>query len=528
VRKLEESGTLRSHRPRFDPTVIPLATLDSNQTTIAAEPDSVKTSTSKKFYSSADYIAAYKSGAVTPTQVAERLLESLKKDDKHLILIAPRPREELLAAAAESTKRYASGTPLLLDGVPLIVKDELDVAGFPKTLGLSPQEAALRKVGVREKGKTSWCVQKLFDAGMLFVGKSNMHELGMDTTNNNPNWGTPPNPYNRKYYPGGSSGGSAAAVGSGLVPIAVGADGGGSIRVPATYCGIYGLKPSHGRVSAAPTPNFAPSVGVPGPMAATMADLELSYRLMATPDTSSNSASAHFPPSGAGPGPTKKVLGIYTPWFEDCEPAVAKHTQAGLSRLRSLGYEVVEISLPFLSESRCAHAMTILNEVGADFCGCNTHGLTAPSKVLVAVSARTSARDFVIAQKLRALLMSHLAYLFQKHPGLIILSPTVPIVGVEILKGVAEKGSRGVSDANTSMRSMQYVYIANWAGCPAITVPCGYDGDTNMPIGLMGMADWGADDDLIAFGKEWERSWDGEDAGKKRGVGWVDILGTGQ
>lgn len=81
-----------------------------------------------------------------------------------------------------------------------------------------------------EEGQTSWCVEKLVEAGGLIVGKANMHEIGFDTTNNNPNWGTPRNPYNRGFYTGGSSGGCAYAVGGGLVPIAVGADGGGSIR----------------------------------------------------------------------------------------------------------------------------------------------------------------------------------------------------------------------------------------------------------------------------------------------------------
>ena len=83
-------------------------------------------------------------------------------------------------------------------------------------------------------------MQKLLDAGAVIIGKNNMHEFGLDTTNNNPNYGTPLNPYNNRYYCGGSSGGSAYTVAAGLAPIAVGADGGGSIRIPSAYCGLYG------------------------------------------------------------------------------------------------------------------------------------------------------------------------------------------------------------------------------------------------------------------------------------------------
>jgi len=517
--KLESSGALNDHVARYDPTVIPIHKSPSPAEALTTH------STSSTFHCSADYIAAYKSGATTPTQVAERFLEALEKDNRCLIFISTAPREVLLAAAKESTERYAAGVPLPLDGVPLVVKDEFDVAGTAKTLGLSTHEANLRKIGVAEQGKTSWCVQKLLDAGMLFLGKSNMHEIGLDTTNNNPNWGTPPNPYNPGFYPGGSSGGSGAAVGGGLVPIAVGADGGGSIRVPATYCGVYGLKPSHGRVSSAPTISLAPSVGVAGPIAATMADLELSYRIMATPDPLSN-----FPSPVPTPSTDKKVIGIYRSWFDDCDPEVLKHTQSAISQFRQLGYEIIDISLPYLSESRSAHALTILSEIGNIFCAGNTRGLTPANKVLVAVGSRAPARDFILAQKLRALMMNHLSSTFQDHPGLIIVTPTIPHVGIAIEKGVAEKGGAGTSDANKSLKSMQYVFLANWTGCPAISLPVGYCTETGMPVGLMGMAEWGAEDLLLGWGKEWESVWDGEvgssgDEGKrKRGSGWIDLL----
>ena len=140
------------------------------------------------------------------------------------------------AEASASTARYAASTSRTsgIDGVPVLIKDEFTFAGTPRTMGLTKAEMTRRAYSGSEEGQTSWCVQKLVDAGALVVGKANMHEIGFDTTNNNPNWGTPRNPYNKDYYPGGSSGGCAYAVGAGLVPVAVGADGGGSIRYRCT------------------------------------------------------------------------------------------------------------------------------------------------------------------------------------------------------------------------------------------------------------------------------------------------------
>lgn len=314
-----------------------------------------------------------------------------------------------------------------------------------------------------DKGKTSWCVEKLIEAGVLVVGKASLHEIGFDTTNNNPNWGTPRNPYNNGYYTGGSSGGSAYAVAAGLVPIAIGADGGGSIRVPASYCGIYGLKPSHGRVSSWPTLSIAPSVGVVGPLAATMTDLELAYSIMAQPDPE-HPSSRQFPPLARTPEHErtgKRLLGIYKPWIEDCDGDVKDATQKAIKWLQdSAGYELVDIEIPLLKEGRMAHAMTIMTEIGQGFCKGDTGGLTPANKVLVAVASKTPARDFVLAQKVRSLLMSHMSHLFQKHgDGLVIVTPVTPHAGAKIgAEEHVQKGGAGVSDTNLSLKSMRYVY----------------------------------------------------------------------
>jgi Asp-tRNA(Asn)/Glu-tRNA(Gln) amidotransferase A subunit family amidase len=181
-----------------------------------------------------------------------------------------------------------------------------------------------------------------------------MHELGMDTTNLNPNFGTPLNPYSPNYYCGGSSGGSAYAVAAGLMPFTLGHDGGGSVRIPSAYCGLFGLKTSHGRVSYRPTSNLAKSTGVPGPLAVNMVDLELAYRVMAQPDAGESDSSLFVAPAFVNSSSTeRKVLGVYRTWFERADEPVKRACQGALDYLtEKRGYEVVDISIPLIHVSR--------------------------------------------------------------------------------------------------------------------------------------------------------------------------------
>lgn len=215
-------------------------------------------------------------------------------------------------------------------------------------------------------------------------------------------------------------------------------------------------------MSSSPTLSIAPTTGVAGPIAATVDDLELAYSIMAQPDPD-NTASREFPrglktPREACTG--KRVLGVYKAWIDDCDADVKAATQAAIAWLQeSAGYEVVEIELPLLKEGRLAHALTIMTEIGQGFCRGDARGLTPANKVIVAVGTRTSARDFAIAQKVRALMMGHLSYLFGKHgDGLVIVSPVTPHAGAKIhSEDHVRKGGAGVSNSNLSLKTMQYV-----------------------------------------------------------------------
>lgn len=352
-----------------------------------------------------------------------------------------------------------------------------------------------------------------------------MHELGLDTTNNNPIWGTPLNPYHSGYYPGGSSGGAASAIAAGLIPFAIGSDGGGSIRIPANYCGLYGLKPSHNRVSIAPLANELWSVTVRGPLASCMADLDVAYRVLAQPDPE-NCPSSLFAPPRTCKGPRKKVLGICRRWFDRADSVVHAACQSAVEYFQSqLGYEVVDVGIPLLQEGQLAHAMTILAEAAAALTT-SVYDLTPANRMLISVARQIPATDLLLAQRVRNLLMQHLAFLFRKHPGLIIVTPTTPNAGWPIEPADIPYG---VSDANMQLRNMEYVWLANFTGIPCIQFPVGYTdgigGNGKVPIGLSGQSEWGSEDALIKFGYDGEK-WllEGCAGGKLRPEAWVDTL----
>lgn len=291
------------------------------------------------------------------------------------------------------------------------------------------------------------------------------------------------------------------------MPIALGADGGGSIRIPSSFCGIWGLKTTHGRVSGAPSLSLAPTVGVLGPMASSIDDLAVSYRIMAAPaPETEDSTSALFPQPIplAADRKRNKTIGIYRDWIDRAEPAVREVFDRALNYYRDNGYSVVDITIPYLAEGQKAHVLTIMADIASGVSTSQIRHLTAPNKVLVSMGMyQITAQDLLASQRLRNLLMTHLSYLFQKHPGLLILSPTTPIPGWNIQGGEADL-LRGVSDGGMSVRNMEYVWLANFTGCPSINCPSGYDRETGVPIGIMAMSDWGTEEDLIDFARDGE------------------------
>ncbi|KAH6897461.1 amidase signature domain-containing protein [Thelonectria olida] len=517
-------GLLECYEARYDPAVIPIPQDSTfNQPEPSSRPPTPPPShhnfskplPQSQYYSVADYHKLYLSGQATPTDVAKALLPLIRRDvspsGNHASAWLSTRVDLVLKAAEESTIRYREGRSLgVLDGVPAGVKDDFDLDGYTMTMG------SLRNYSgksVKSGSVTNYSIRKLEEAGVVILGKLTMHEFGMDTTGCNPHHGTPLNPFNPAYYPGGSSSGPGYAVGAGLVPIALGGDAGGSIRIPAAYCSIFGLKPTHARLSSYPTPNCAPTCCVQGPMASDMYSLAAVYKVIAEPHPSSR-----FPPLCRQPSkPLTKLLGIDDKWFSCARLGVQSVVKDMVGKLCSeYGYSVVSINIPFTLEGQAAHAMTVLTDAASLLP--DTSKVSAANKILLALGRTTPARDYLLAQKLRQLLMQHLSHLWRAHPGMLIITPTAACAGSPIRGGSAEL-QHGLLDGNMTLESMTYVWLANLCGLPSISVPAGFvipegqdragevaDENTEgkIPIGLMATGEWCSEDALLEFGAEAE------------------------
>jgi Asp-tRNA(Asn)/Glu-tRNA(Gln) amidotransferase A subunit family amidase len=482
---------------------------------------------------------------VTPLQVVEALLPVIDRT-------RPNPTEystawldihadEVLAAARASTERWARGQPLgVLDGVPFGVKADCEVKGYVNTLGMAVRDEY--DYFNQPAAESIWPVRKLEEMGAIMVGKMNQHEIGMDTTGCNAATGTPTNWYNKAYYPGGSSSGAGSSLGAGLVPLCIGTDAGGSIRIPPAIAGQYSLKTSHSRTTV-----MNSSMCIVGPMASNVADLTIAYRVIAQPDPSDpvqGLFAPSRPPSADAGGDNnnnnrKKLLGICHPWVARATPQVREHFDRAVEHFtKQLGYEVVDIDLPLLREGQVAHGATCLAEA-ADHArdrvppdnkkGQHWLDLLSPAnQVMTAVGSQTTANDYMKFAQVRATIMSHLAHLFEKHGRqLLIASPMMPDVGYAATPGDERYG---FTDGNRALRSMTYAWLANTSGCPAATVPVGYAevdrGQGKLPVGMLAMGMWGEEERLLAWAAEGERYIrDVYPGGRLKPEGWVDVIG---
>ena len=218
---------------------------------------------------------AVRAGQVSAAELVAEALRRIDAIDGDLNAVVARCDEAAEAAAHDVDARVARGDdPGPLAGVPVLVKDLEDVAGMVTTQG----SLLLADAAPAEQHGT--VPQRLTDAGAVIVGKSNLPEFATEGYTENLVFGTTGNPWRREYSPGGSSGGSAAALASGMVPIATATDGGGSIRIPAAFCGLVGLKPTHGVIGRWPTPDWI-DMSTEGPFATSADDLALLWRVMA-------------------------------------------------------------------------------------------------------------------------------------------------------------------------------------------------------------------------------------------------------
>jgi Asp-tRNA(Asn)/Glu-tRNA(Gln) amidotransferase A subunit family amidase len=428
-----------------------------------------------------DYAGAYQRAETTPSIVARRLLDAIVASDRHdspLRAFIACDQADLIAQADAATARIRAGSRLsVMDGVPVAVKDELDQMPYPTTVGTS-------FMGQSAAASDSTVVSRLRTAGALLVGKTNMHEIGINPSGFNLHHGTARNPYGLEHDPGGSSSGSAVAIAAGLCPVAIGADGGGSIRIPAALCGVVGLKATYGRISEHGAAPLCWSVAHVGPMGWTVRDVALVYAIIAGRDPEDENT-LYQPdlelndlvrPSLAG-----LRIGRYAAWYEHAPLAIVSACDTALRGLVKAGAEVVEIEVPGLDEIRIAHATTILTEMAASMETCRQYrsDFSPATRASLALGRALPAHYYVSAQRVRAMAMTMINDLFQHRVDLIatpttgLTSPLIPQGGLKL----------GWSDLSTTTELMRFVFPFNLSGHPAISVPVGYD-DKGLPIGL--------------------------------------------
>ncbi len=423
-----------------------------------------------RWLSAIELADAYRTGELTPEAVAVELLDLVDRVNPSVNPFCLVDPDTTLAAARDSTERFRAGAPLgPLDGVPVSIKDLLLTRGWP----------TLRGSLMIEPDQMAWdtdapAVARLREAGAVMLGKVTTPEFGWKGVTDSPRTGVTRNPWNTLRTSGGSSGGSAAALAAGLGPLSVGTDGGGSIRIPAAYCGVVGFKATLGRVPMYPPSPFAPVAHV-GPMTRTVGDCALllevlsghdprDWAALATPDESAAAAIADVRDLSDLRIGYSSDLG-----FGSNDPGVQANTDRVVSVLEQLGATVEKVDLGWDDPAWAYH---IIWFAGADVV-VRGLGPGAEKKVdpllLEALDRHRdfTAGDFVSANALR-MEMGTTMGLFHEEFDLLV-TPSMPTVAFEAGRTVPEGSA---SPDWTSWTP--YSYPFNLTGQPAITVPSGF------------------------------------------------------
>ncbi len=492
VEKLKKDGGLAGFDQRTPdevPTMYPHLPADTRALPPLVRATAPTTAPGFHFPSVDDYHEAYRSGRTTPTDVATQFLarvDESERGDRPLRAFVAINRDDVLAQARASTDRWRAGRPLgLFDGVPVGVKDEMDVAGYPTAVGT-------KFLGRTPATHDATVVARMRAAGALIVGKTNMHEIGINITGLNPHHGCTRNPYNDRYHTGASSSGSGTAVAAGLVPVAIGADGGGSIRIPAALCGVVGIKSTFGRVSEHGAFPLCWSLGYLGPIAATVRDTARAWAIMAGHDThDANTADKpEISLDESAPASLAGIrLGIYRPWFEHATADVVQHTDRLLQQLVARGATLHDVEIPELDAQRIAHIVSITSEMTTSMerhYAEHRRDFGLDVRVNLALARSFGARDYLTAQRIRTRAQAIWAHAFADVDA--IITPTTGQTAPAIDERSLPNGN---SDLSMSLRVMRFCQPANLTGHPAITMPAGYDSN-GLPIGLQAIGrPWG-------------------------------------
>ncbi len=434
----------------------------------------------------------------TATALAEAHYTKIKSDDPGIGAFLTLSKERALAKAAEIDELAAEGKELPpLGGVPVAIKDVMVTRGVRTTAGS-------KILGEYVPPYDCTAVSRLEAAGAVVLGKTNCDEFAMGSSNENSAWAPVHNPRDLSRVPGGSSGGSAAAVAANMAVAALGSDTGGSIRQPASFCGVVGLMPTYGRVSRYGLIAFASSLDHIGPLTKNVKDAAIMLRTVAGRDPM-DSTSADMPVSDYEAELEKPVrglrVGVAKEYFgEGLDAEVRSAVEAAIQKLAEIECEIVPVSLPHTKYAIPTYYIVATAEASSNLARYDgvRYGYRAPAaRTLSEMYRRSRDRGFgtevkrrimlgtyalsagyydayyLKAQKVRTLLAQDFQKAFQKVDA--IMTPTSPTAAFKLGEKVDDPLAMYLADI--------YTVTADLAGIPGISVPCGETRD-NLPIGL--------------------------------------------
>ena len=441
-------------------------------------------------------IAEYGRKTLSPVEVTRAVLDRIRALQPSLNAFVLVDEEGALAGARASEARWMRGEPCgLVDGVPASVKDVMIAKGWPTLRGSRTVERD------QPWDQDAPMVARLREHGAVLLGKTTTPEFGWKALGDSPLTGISRNPWNRDRTPGGSSAGAAIGAATGMGPLHLGSDGGGSIRVPSSFCGVFGIKPTFGLVASSPPSPFA-VVSHTGPITRTVADAALMLRVIAGWDPRDPYAlplSTRDFRDGLDAG-IKGLRVAYSPTlgYARIAPDVGKLTAAAVKSLESQG-AIVEYADPGFSSPRdafwslwtasCAKVVAGLSDAQRAM-------LDPGLQVAADHGARLSAVDLVNAEVERALLMQKANQFLTRHD--VLLTPTVAVPALPVAQDLNDPGAEEIWIDWTP-----FSYPFNLSRQPAANIPCGFTA-AGLPVGLQAVAALGRDELVLRVARAYE------------------------
>ncbi len=427
-----------------------------------------------------------RTGRVSCVELMQETLAAIRERDVFHSIIT-HLEEAAMREAVERDRELAGGFDRgPFHGIPIAHKDNYYTQGVRTTAG-----SLVFRNFIPSYDAT--VVEKLRTAGAICVAKTNMHELAFGITSKNPHYGFVLNPHDTQRIAGGSSGGSASLVAANLLPMCTGSDTGGSIRVPAAYCGIVGLKPTYGRVSRHGLLPLSFSLDCPGPLASCVEDCALAMNAMSGPEFN---LPAPRNLQGVRVGVPRET------YFGRISEEVLACVNKALGEMERLGAVVTEVQTPGLQDLNTVARIVQMAETAALY---TNH--TDPSEfgadvwTLIEQGRRLLAHEYVNAQRIRTLFRHEFDALWQQVD--LLVTPTTPVVAPLVTEDVVQIGSES---EDTRLATTRLVRSINLLGEPALSLPCGQAAN-GMPVGLQLIAPPFREPELLQVGKTLERQW---------------------